>query len=59
MDAKQTAPRTAMQPPQEENERLLTLVGELLKTNEELRQRVKTLEQNLSATSVVYQLLLP
>lgn len=45
--------------PDEERERLRTLVGELLKSNEELRRKVVTLEENLTAASAVYGLLLP
>ena len=45
--------------PDEERERLRTLVGELLESNEKLRMKVTALEENLSAAGAVYRLLIP
>ena len=42
-----------------ERRRLQALVGDLLKTNQELRFKVARLEQNLSETTTVYRMLAP
>jgi hypothetical protein len=42
-----------------EHRRLQALVGELLKTNQELRFKLARLEQNLSDTTTVYRMLAP
>jgi uncharacterized protein (DUF3084 family) len=42
-----------------ERRRLQALVGDLLKTNQELRFKVARLEQHLSETTTVYRMLAP
>lgn len=51
--------QSAAAAPEEERERLHALVGELLETNEKLRMKVTALEENLTAASAVYRLLIP
>jgi len=58
MDAREAPVWTAPQAHQDERERLQTLVVELLKTNEELRHQVSTLEQSLAAAQATHLLLL-